>query len=245
MRRRGGSARAVRAATMAPPREEPAPVVLYGDLLVVRDRRPSPWRPHLAVAVAFVASIDVFLLNITPALVVDIGVATVLGLQTTVAVDRGRRLAEELARPLSVARVGYAVADALHEAGLSPVGSSAVRVTPDVEGGPRCTLDGADADVSLIFAATVHELLWPSASSSYVVPRWSLAGPVDNAHGARAALGRLRPDVEVWHAVPMALATSQAHADSFARAFDRWVGGGVAVRSATVRAQHRVASREA
>jgi hypothetical protein len=232
----------VSAGTVAMPREGPAPVVLYGDLIVVRDRRPSPWRPHLAVALAFVAGIDVFLLNITPALVVDIGVATVLGLQTTVAVDRGRRLAEELARPPSMARVAYAVADALHETGLSPVDSSAVCVSLDPEGAPRCVLRDADADVSLVFAATVDELLRPSAGSNYVGPRWSLAGPVDNSDGARAALGRLRPDVETWHAVPRALGTSPARAEAFARAWDRWLGGGRAVRT-TAAVEDRVVVR--
>ena len=67
------------------------------------------------------------------------------------------------------------------------------------------------------------------ASPRYVVPRWVLAGPVDNADGVRAALGRLRPDGEVWHSVPSVLGTTGQRAQAFARAWDHWVGGGQAV----------------
>ena len=67
------------------------------------------------------------------------------------------------------------------------------------------------------------------ASPRYAVPRWVLVGPVDNADGVRAALGRLRPDGEVWHTVPSVLGTTGPRAQAFARAWDHWVGGGQAV----------------
>ena len=67
------------------------------------------------------------------------------------------------------------------------------------------------------------------ASPRYVVPRWVLDGPVDNPEGVQAALGRLRPDGEVWHSVPTVLGGTDAGARAFAAAWDHWVGGGQAV----------------
>ena len=67
------------------------------------------------------------------------------------------------------------------------------------------------------------------ASPRYVVPRWVMTEPVDNADGLRAALGRLRPDGEVWHSVPTVLGTTGQRAQMFARSWDHWVGGGQAV----------------
>ncbi len=210
-------------------RPERAPVVLHRDHLDVRDRRPSPWRPHPLLAVGLVLALVAFLLNLTPAVVVAVGVATILGIQTTVAVDRGRVLAEDLARPPSIEQVAQAVADALHEAGLSPVGAAEVRVEVDEMGERRCSLAGVDPDTSATFAAALDEVVSPMGSPRYAVPRWVLVGPVDNADGVRAALGRLRPDGEVWHTVPSVLGTTGARAQSFARAWDHWVGGGQAV----------------
>ena len=63
----------------------------------------------------------------------------------------------------------------------------------------------------------------------YVVPRWVLTHPVDNADGFKAALGLLRPDGEVWHSVPTVLGTTSRRAQGFARAWDAWVGGGGAI----------------
>ena len=212
-----------------PPRPERAPVVLHRDDVDVRDRRPSPWRPHPLLAVGLVLALVAFLLNLTPAVVVAVGVATILGIQTTVAVDRGRVLAEDLARPPSIEQVAQAVADALHEVGLSPVGAGAVRVDVDEIGERRCALAGVDPATSATFATALDEVVSPMASPRYAVPRWVLVGPVDNADGVRAALGRLRPDGEVWHTVPSVLGTTGPRAQSFARAWDHWVGGGQAV----------------
>jgi hypothetical protein len=207
--------------------------VLHGDELLVRDRRPSPWRLHPAVAAGLVLMALTFLLNLTPTMVVAIAVGTVLGIQTTVAVDRGRRIAEDLATPLSHDQVACAVSDGLEAAGLIPAGAA----TTGEEGDRR--LNGVDASVAALFTAALEEVLAPVVAPSYLIPRWVLTRPVDNSQGVQVALGRLRPDAVVWHSVPAAASTSDERAQAFAGAWDRWVGGGPAV--ATDSAQGRAA----
>jgi hypothetical protein len=230
--------------TPSAPRPRPAGVVLHGEHVLVRDHRLQPWRPHFVLLVAMMLTMLVYLLDMTPVVVIVYGVVTVLGLQTTVAVDRGRRLAEDLQRPPDVERVAYAVADGLLHAGLSPLGSAAVTLAVDDEGVARCALDGVEPSVSAVFATSLGEVVSPMASPWYVVPRWVLQAPIGNAHGLRCAFGRLRPDRQVWHSVPSALGTSDASAQLFARAWDTWVGGGPAVSTgspegADVLASHR------
>lgn len=212
-----------------PRRPDAAAVVLRDRSVEVRDARPSPWRPHPLLAVGLVLAVAAFLLNVTPSTVVAIALAAMAGLQATVAVDRGRRLAEELTVPPSVDQVARAVADALQATGLSPRGADAVRVELDDHGSHRCVLQGVDAPVSATFATALDEAVSPMASPRYVVPRRVLTGPADNGHGARAALGLLRSDAEVWHSVPTMLGTTGRRAREFAGAWDRWVGGGEAV----------------
>jgi len=211
------------------PRPAPVPVVLRGHRITVRDHRPAPWRPHPVVLAGVAIAVVVFLLNLTPAVLVALFLAVLLGVQTTVAVDRGGRLAEELARPPSIEQVAYAVADALQTVGLSPVGSDGVHVITDEHGEHRCALVGVTPRVSATFAGALDEVVSPLLSPRYVVPRWTLVGPADNSHGVRAALGVLRPDGEVWHTVPSTLATTGTRAQAFAAAWDHWVGGGPAL----------------
>ena len=207
----------------------PAPVVLHGDDLRVRDGRLHPWRPHFSVAIGLVISLTAFLLNLTPAVVIGLGLVTMLGIQTFVAIDRGRRLADDLAARPSLEQIAYAVADGLHAAGLAPVGADGVRVEIDPLGERRCSLEGVDAAVSATFATALDEVVSPMAAPRYVLPRWVLTGPIDNYDGLKAAFGRLRPDGEVWHSVPSVLGTTGKRAQAFAAAWDHWVGGGPAV----------------
>jgi len=207
----------------------PAPVVMHGDDLRVRDERLHPWRPHLSVAIGLVISLLAFALNLTPAVVIGLGLVTMLGIQSFIAVDRGRRLADDLAAPPSIEQIAYAVADALHGAGLAPVGADGVRVEIDPMGERRCSLEGVDAAVSAMFANALDEVVSPMGAPRYVLPRWVLAGPIDNYDGVKAALGLLRPDGEVWHSVPSVLGTTGRRAQTFAAAWDHWVGGGPAI----------------
>jgi hypothetical protein len=210
-------------------RRDQAAVVLHQKHLDVRDGRTSLWRPHPVIAVGAVLATTAFALDMTPAAVIIIGLATMVGLQACVATDRGRVLADELARPPSVEQIAGAVADALHETGQSGVGAEAVRVTWDGHGEQRCALEGVEPAVSRVFALSLDELVSPMTSPRYVVPRWLLTGPIDNGDGFKAAFGLLRPNAEVWHTVPGALGTNAALARAFAAAWDRRVGGGDAV----------------
>jgi superfamily II DNA or RNA helicase len=206
----------------------PAPVALHGNDLRVRDDRLAPWRPHLAIAIGIVLAVVAFLLNLTPAAVIGVGLFTMLGIQSFVAVDRGRRLADDLARRPSIEQIAYAVADGLHSAGLSPVGADGVRVEIDPVGERRCSLEGVSPAVSAAFAASLDEVVSPMAEPRYVLPRWVLHEPIDNLDGIKAALRLLRPDGEVWHSVPTVLGTTGKRAQAFAAAWDHWVGGGPA-----------------
>ncbi len=191
---------------------------------------PSPWRPHPALAAALVVVVVAFLLNVTPSMLIAIVVGTLLGIQTTVAVDRGRRAVEGLARSPGLDELARAVADALQETGLSPRGAEAVRVVPDGSGGHRCELDRVPAAVAALFTTALEEVVAPVAEPGYVVTRWVVAAPVDNAQGLRYALGLLRPDGEVRHGVPAVLRTTDERAQTFARAWERWVVTGTLAR---------------
>jgi superfamily II DNA or RNA helicase len=218
----------IRPSTPMPTVIVPAPVVLHGDDLRVRDERLHPWRPHFSVAIGLVISLLAFALNLTPAVVIGLGLVTMLGIQSFIAVDRGRRLADDLAARPSIEQIAYAVADGLHGAGLAPVGADGVRVEIDPMGERRCSLEGVDAAVSATFANALDEVVSPMGAPRYVLPRWVLTGPIDNYDGIKAALGLLRPDGEVWHSVPNVLGTTGRRAQTFAAAWDHWVGGGPA-----------------
>ena len=201
-------------------------------------RRPAgPRRPARAVAAAPRRSPSVscwrllaFLLNLTPAVVIGVGLVTMLGIQTTVAVDRGRRLAEDLARPPSIEQIAYAVADGLHDAGLTPSAPRRCSVEVDDDGGaalrrwraspPRCRRRSRPR-------STRWSRRWRRRATC--CRAGCCTSPVDNADGIKAALGLLRPDGEVWHSVPTVLGTTGKRAQAFAAAWDLWVGGGPAI----------------
>lgn len=202
-------------------------VVLRPSGVEVRDDRPSPWRLHFAIAVALVLAVEVYLLHITPSLLLLPWVGTLAGLQTTVAIDRGRRIAEELAPVPSVEQVAFVVADALRATGLASHGSEAVTKVGERD----CVLGDVDDAARAVFRTALAEALSPVAASPYAVRRWVRHGPADNAAGLRAALGLLRPDGEEWHAVPTVLASTEQRAQAFAVAWDHWIGGDPATPS--------------
>jgi superfamily II DNA or RNA helicase len=212
-----------------PRRMEPPAVVLHAREIDVRDRRPAPWRPHPVLAISLVVALVAYLLNLTPAMVIFFGLATMVGIQTCIAVDRGRVLAEELAEPPGIDQVARAVADALHETGLSPRGAEAVRVVLDEQGSYRCALEGVEPAVSAAFAGSLDEVVSPMANPRYVVPRSVRVPPAGNLDGLRAALHLLRQHGVVWHSVPTVLGTNADRAQIFARVWDHWVGGGPAL----------------
>jgi hypothetical protein len=168
----------------------PVVVVLHGNRLDVRDDHASPWRPHPFVAVAIVLG-RWCLVDLTPLLVVVPALATVLGLRATIAAHRGRRLAEDLSRLPSVGQIACAVADALLDAELSPLGSAGVRVLVDEDGGSRCAIDGVDPLIEGTFATALDEVLSAMLAPRYVVPHRVLQG---SATDAGLGAGRARED---------------------------------------------------
>ena len=148
--------------------------------------------------------------------------------------EAGRELHRRAGVPPSVEQVGAAVADAMHECGLCPVGSSGVRVTHEALGDDqawRVELDGVDERTSSTFALALDQALGPLTSPRYVIARQVVAtAPLDLAASVRIALGRPHAaGGSVWHPVPDVLGTTAERATSYARAFDHWVGGGSAL----------------
>lgn len=130
-----------------------------------------------------------------------------------------------LGTPPTIAEVAAAVADGLHATDLSPVGAEAVRLLVDRDGEYRCALDGVEPEVSQRFAESLAEAVAPIGEPRYLLPRWTLT-PGGTLRQMAHGIGRLRPDGEVWHAVPSVLGVRAARAQAYARAWNRWVGGG-------------------
>ena len=135
--------------------------------------------------------------------------------------------------PPDVSRVAAAVAEAMAATGTAPVGAEAVRVHVDAEGDYRCHLDGVAPEVSTLFATALAEAVSPMAEPRYVLPRWTVAPRAPGVGRVVADLRNgvrdLRPDGEVWHAVPSLFGARADLAQAYARAWNRWVGGGEAV----------------
>ncbi len=213
--------------------KQPAPVVMRHRHLDVREARVSPWRPHPLLLAALALAVVLALVGVPWLAAVVTGLVAGAGIQSVVAARRGRDIVRAAARRPSIEQIAYAVADGLHDAGMSPVGAQAVRVEIDEEGEYRCSLYGVAPDVSATFATALDEVVSPMASPRYVLPRWVVDPPPPGARGLgtgfKAATGLLRPTGEVWHSVPTVLGTNGTTAQAFAQAWDRWVGGGAAI----------------
>lgn len=237
---------------------EPAAVVPREDGLEVRGtqapeaparapRRPLPdrlGRRALAVlgwAAAFVlgGALPAEVFNELVAHVVALGVLGAAGVQGFRSWQRwrehrrlGTAYAHQVlalaARPPGLGQFASAVADALHAAGRTAVGSDAVRVLIDADGEYRCHLADATDTEAALFAAVLDEAIGPILLPRYVVPRYVVDGdvPPDRARLTAAREGILPADGVVWHPVPTALGRKKSDAESYARALDRWVGCG-------------------
>ncbi|MEV7398508.1 DEAD/DEAH box helicase family protein [Aeromicrobium sp. NPDC092404] len=120
------------------------------------------------------------------------------------------------------------VADALHVAGLSPVGADHVEATIDPSGEYRLRLREVDEPTSQLFVESLDELLGPVRSPRYVVARL-VHGTPTWLDGWRVLVGRLRPDATVWHAVPTVFGAHGKLVRQFDRAWSRWVSRSAAV----------------
>ena len=230
-RPRRESARGVTAQPASEGRTAPPSVVLHADGVDVRAQRRGPWSPHPLVAAGLVLATVVFLLNLTPVVVVALYLPYLFGAQLVIAIDRCGRLLEEAAHEPAPAQLAAVVGDAMRDAGLSPCGSEALDADPGNTGHENdWRLRDVDPGVAHQFAVALRELAAAELGSPYVVPRWRVATPVGNLDGLQVALGVFRADELVWHAVPTLFTDTDAHAQLFAAAWDHWVGGGPAVR---------------
>lgn len=148
------------------------------------------------------------------------------------------RQVQELATPPPASRVAYAVADALHHAGLSPVGAAAVACVPEADGEYRIALSGVDAAVSRTFAEALDEVLSPLGQPRYVIPRFVLDAVPDDAAAVREAgrrwlAGELPSSSVVYHAVPAVLGANADLLRHFRRAWHVWISEGEPVRTST------------
>ncbi|MGC3020405.1 MULTISPECIES: DEAD/DEAH box helicase family protein [unclassified Brevibacterium] len=154
-----------------------------------------------------------------------------IGLPVTLSIAGARRR-RLYSRPPTVSQVAGAIAEALHEVGLSTQGAEAVRVRIDARGDLRCHLD-ADARSAEAFALALDEVVSPITDPRYLLPRWHLPPGNPGIRGwwdqLRAGIGSAHERDPVWHAVPSVLGTNRELADAFAASWGSWIGGGGAV----------------
>ena len=126
-----------------------------------------------------------------------------------------------------LARFAATVADAMHSAQLSSVASDGLRVRTEPNGETRLVLARVSEEVSRVFTESLDELVSPPAAPRYVVPRYTLdpAGSATVA-GWRVLLDHLRPDGEVWHAVPTVFGVNAGLVRHFTRGWHTWIGLG-------------------
>ena len=140
--------------------------------------------------------------------------------------------------PPALERYASAVADAMRQAGLSPVGPEGVRSVVTADGTYRFALSGVTEDVSAQFADALDEVLSPIGTSRYVIARYELAAgdgslPARAALAARDMAGRLRPATVTYHAVPAVFGRGAARARAFAAAWSRWISEAHPIRTDT------------
>lgn len=232
--RRAADPEAVRAAwaTVDPAREQPmATLRIRGTRVPAVVAAPAPTlAPITTVGIPSTAlAASVMSLLVLP----DFGWLVALIAMVVGGVAWARQVAEarssQRAEP-SITAYAAAVADSLHEAGLSPVGADKVVAQVTLDGETRVHLDGAPEAATQLFTRSLAETLGPIEQPRYLISR-----PVWNERGPRLrdALRRPRPDREAWHQVPSALGATRRDADLFAAHWRAHVGPGRAVFTGT------------
>jgi hypothetical protein len=218
---------------------EAAAVVLRPDAAELRGIREHAVRDRatsLLTGAAVVAGVVSFLTGGLPILA---GAVLVGGAAAYARVrshfSRGRDLLVAAEAAPSVVRVASAVADGLLGARLTRRGSDSVEVVVDHEGEYRCLLRDVDATEAGLFVEALDEAVSPIGLPRYLVPRWvrtrrarkgSLGRWAERWSAMLAGFGRISSDGVVWHAVPTVLGVNAERAAAYAKAWDRWVGGG-------------------
>lgn len=150
--------------------------------------------------------------------------------------SRRRRLRTSAEEVLAHARrrpglqhVAGAVAEALHELGILPVGADVAELIVAPDGSYVTNLRGAGPEHQELFAAAVREVVGPLGAARFViaVPILSPSGEAGDASRIRTILaGRVVPhDDEAWFAVPSVLGDDADRAATYAACWARWTGG--------------------
>jgi hypothetical protein len=125
---------------------------------------------------------------------------------------------------------GRSIAEALRQSGLAPAVVERVRVSEDEAGALTVRLDTKDARTAELFAEAYRDLFMPIVDQRYLVVRDELmirTGWYRPAWFAiRALLSPFRRRRRRYHSVPAVFARNRDLAETFARSWGRWVGGG-------------------
>lgn len=153
-------------------------------------------------------------------------------------VQRAAQLVEAAAGEPDILRFGYAVADAMYEAGHFPVGAEGLRLDIDTDGTFRLTFAGAGPAEAEAFGTALDEVISPLVGSPrYIINRYRLDRPADAAQARRLGtdwlLGRAPENSAVFHAVPALLGRNRRGVEAFARAWNRWISAGEPVYTAS------------
>src|SRR5215207_2723882 len=212
------------------PRPVAPPPFVVGPYGVVRSDGQRV-RPGRIIPVALVVGLGLLLLisGVPTGWAIATAATALLGWWLATAWAAGAE-AVDAATEIDPVRIAFAVADGMHGAGLTPVGSAAVNVRVDEEGEYRIALTGVDSQLSGEFAAALDEALSAMGSPRYVVPRYVMNLPVGVRSRLRAGtqllVGRLRPQAVIWHAVPTVLGVNARRARAYAGAWRRWISAG-------------------
>jgi superfamily II DNA or RNA helicase len=149
----------------------------------------------------------------------------------------GRTLAD-LATPPDPLRFGYAIADAMKLAKLSPVGAHGVRADVEGDGSYRMLLDGVDPETSRMFTTSLDEAVAPLAAPRYVMPRYVPSHIPEHTEalleaGRQWLEGASPANAVVYHAIPSALSSNLDRRVAFVGAWRNWVSEGDMVATST------------
>ncbi|MFO7284972.1 MAG: DEAD/DEAH box helicase family protein [Thermobifida fusca] len=153
-------------------------------------------------------------------------------------IRRAAQLFEIASGEPDILRFGYAIADAMHAAGYSPVGAEGLRLDIDTDGTFRLTFTGAGPAEAKAFSTALDEVISPLVGQPrYIINRYRIEPPADAAQAQRMGmdwlLGKAPENPAVFHAVPALLGRDRRGVEAFARAWNRWLSAGEPIYTAS------------